>query len=126
MKRLAILLAVSALLGPPALAQKTLYFCPDVPTDDPGGSGTIFLPWQCFGYKGGLYSTTAALSLPPSVAIDAVHKMDDPGHWLFSVEAPVELPPGSGVICSAPSKVDVYEYQVSSPSPVRNPSPHDA
>jgi hypothetical protein len=90
------LLAVLALPGPPAAAQRTLYVSPDVPTDDPGGSGITFMPWDVLAYKAGVYSPAPVLSFPPMTAVDALHKMDKPGHWLFSVEAPTELPPGSG------------------------------
>jgi hypothetical protein len=95
MKRLLFVLALVAALGPPALAQRTLYVSPDVPTDDPGGSGAVFQPWEVVAHKGGLYALV--LSLPANTAIDAVHKMDRPGRWLLSVEATAELPPGSGV-----------------------------
>jgi hypothetical protein len=97
MKRLILLLAILALLGPPAVAQRTLYVSPDVPTDDPGGSGITFMPWDVLAYKAGAYTPFPVLSFPPQTAVDALHKMDRPGHWLFSVEAPTELPPGSGV-----------------------------
>jgi hypothetical protein len=97
MKRLILLLALIAVLGPPAHAQKTLYVSPDVPTDDPGGSGSVFFPWDVVSYKAGLYGPVPVLTLPQNTALDAVHKMDKPGNWLFSVEAPTELPPGGGV-----------------------------
>lgn len=95
MKRFIFVLALVAALGPPALAQKTVYVTPDVPTDDPGGSGAVFRPWDVVAHKGGIY--TLVLSLPPNAAIDAVHKLDKPGRWLLSVETPTELPPGGGV-----------------------------
>ena len=97
MKRLILLMAILALLGPPAMAQRTLYVSPDVPTDDPGGSGITFMPWDVLAYKAGAYTPFPVLSVPPMTAVDALHKMDRPGYWLFSVEAPTELPPGSGV-----------------------------
>lgn len=96
MKRLILFLALLALLGPPVVAQRTLYVSPDVPTDDPGGSGITFMPWDVLAYKAGFYTPAPVLSFPPMTAVDALHKMDRPGHWLFSVEAPTELPPGSG------------------------------
>ena len=97
MKRLILLMAILALLAPPAVAQRTLYVSPDVPTDDPGGSGITFMPWDVLAYKAGVYAPAPVLSFPPMTAVDALHKMDRPGHWLFSVEAPTELPAGGGV-----------------------------
>ena len=97
MKRLILLLAILALLGPPVAAQRTLFVSPDVPTDDPGGSGTTFMPWDVLAYKAGAYTPFPVLTFPPMTAVDALHKMDRPGNWLFSVEAPTELPAGSGV-----------------------------
>jgi hypothetical protein len=91
MKRLILLLALIAVLGPPVHAQRTLYLSPDVPTDDPGGSATIFLPWDVIEYKGGAYNPTPAHSFPANTAVDALHKMDRPNHWLLSVEAPATL-----------------------------------
>lgn len=106
------LIALSILLGLawiPVTAQpaipRTLYVTPDVPTDDPGGSSTIFLPWDVVRYRAGLY--TRILSLPPGTMIDAIHKMDRPNRWLFSVEVPTELPPGSGVVYQPE---DVIQY----------------
>jgi len=97
MKRLLILLAVMTALGPSILAQKTVYVSPDVPTDDPGGSGTVYQPSDVIRYKGGLYGPAPVLSLPPGTAVDGLHKMDRPGWWLISVEVTTEIPPGGGV-----------------------------
>lgn len=94
MRLLAIVLVVVA--PTVALAQQTTYFVPDVPTDDPTGSGTVFFPWDVHAYKAGTYAALPVFALPQGMQIDAIHKMDKPGHWLFSVEATVELPPGSG------------------------------
>jgi len=98
MKWIALLTALVAALGPPLAAQSTRYVTPDVATDDPGGSGTIYMPWDVVGYSAGLYSPAPVVSFPPNTPVDALHKMDRPGHWLLSVEAPTELPPGGGVI----------------------------
>jgi len=97
MKCLILLLAVMTALGPPVLAQQTVYVSPDVPTDDPGGSGTTFQPSAVLRYKAGIYTPAPVLSLPPGTAVDALHKLDKPGQWLVSVEVTTELPPGSGV-----------------------------
>jgi len=108
MKRLILLMALIAILGPPIHAQRTLYASPDVPTDDPGGSGTIFLPWDVIEYKGGLYTPFPVLTFPVNTAVDALHKMDRSGYWLFSVEAMTELPPGGGVYYK-PEDVILYD-----------------
>jgi hypothetical protein len=108
MKRLILLLALIAVLGPPVHAQRTMYVSPDVPTDDPGGSPVVFMPWEVVGYKGGIYTPAPVLSLPQAKTIDAVHKMDRPNHWLFSVEAMVELPLGSGAYFH-PEDVIMYD-----------------
>jgi hypothetical protein len=97
MKRLTLLLALIVMLGPPALAQRTVYISPDVPTDDPGAPGVVFLPWDVVAYNGGVYNPVPVVTFPMPTAVDAIHKMDKPGNWLFSVEANVELPPGGGV-----------------------------
>ena len=68
----------------PALAQRTVYVSPDVPTDDPGGSGIVFLPWDVVAYNGGIYNPAPVLTFPMPTAVDAIHKMDKPGNWLFS------------------------------------------
>ena len=102
MKRLMLLLALLTLLGPPVVAQRTLFVSPDVPTDDPGGSGTTFLPWEAVAYTNPNYLPFPVLKLPGTTQIDALHKMDKrsplagQATWLVSVEVPTELPLGSG------------------------------
>jgi len=108
MKRLILVMALIAMLGPPMHAQRTLYVSPDVPTDDPGGSGTIFLPWDVLEYKAGLYAPFPVVTFPQNTAVDAIHKMDKPGYWLFSVEANAELPAGGGVYYQ-PEDVILYD-----------------
>jgi hypothetical protein len=92
MKRLVILsalVAVLALAGP-ARGQPTLYVSPDVPTD-PDGPLT-FLPWEIVRHEH-LSAAPFALEMgiPGNPALDALQKMDTPGDWLFSVEAPNDL-----------------------------------
>lgn len=108
---------VLALATPVVLAQPapspTIYFVPDVPTDDPSGaSATTFLPWNVVRYRAGTYAV--ALSLPPNTFLDAVHRMDRRGRWLLSVEVPTELPPGSGIVFQPE---DVILYDASAPVP---------
>jgi hypothetical protein len=94
MKRLLLLLLLIGVAGPPTAAS-SYYLSPDVPTDDPAGSGTVFMPWDIVWHQAGAYSL--AFSLPQNTAVDALHQMCN-GDWLFSVEAPTELPPGSGTL----------------------------
>jgi hypothetical protein len=114
MKRLMLLLALLSLLGPPVVAQRTLVVSPDVPTDDPGGSGTTFLPWEAVAYNNPNYLNLPVLSLPLTTQIDALHKMDRRSPvaggavWLISVEVPTELPMGSGAWFQ-PEDVFVYD-----------------
>jgi hypothetical protein len=61
---------------------------PDVPTDETV-SGNQLLPWQIWKYDGVGY--TPALSVPGNPDLNAIHKLDVPGDWLFSVEAPSDL-----------------------------------
>jgi hypothetical protein len=94
MKRLLLLLMLIGIAGAPAAAS-SYFLSPDVPTDDPAGSGTVFMPWDIVWHQAGAY--TLALSLPPDTAVDALHQMCS-GDWLISVEVPTELPPGSGTL----------------------------
>jgi len=90
MKRLTLLVILAAVLGPPVLAQPTLYVSPDVPTD-PGLSVDV-LPWEVVRHKAGLYGPPIPeWALPGNPAIDALHKMDKPLNWLFSVETHNDL-----------------------------------
>jgi len=86
MKRLAWLwLPIVLAAGP--VAGQTLYISQDVPTDP--GTGVNQLPWQAWFHTGGSYGLE--LNVPGDPDIDAVHKMDRPGNWLFSVETPNEI-----------------------------------
>jgi hypothetical protein len=61
---------------------------PDVPTDE-SLSGFQMMPWQIWKYDGTGY--TWAFTAPGNPDLNAIHKMDVPGDWLFSVEAPSNL-----------------------------------
>jgi hypothetical protein len=91
MKRLLIFstaLAVLALAGP-ARGQPTLYVVPDVPTDP---DGPFFFPWTVVRHDHlSAVPYTLELTLPGNPTIDAMHKQDAPGAWLFAVEAPSDL-----------------------------------
>jgi hypothetical protein len=59
-----------------------------VPTDE-ALSGNTLLPWEIWKYDGVAY--TPAHTVPGDPDLNAIHKMDLPGDWLFSVEAPSDL-----------------------------------
>jgi hypothetical protein len=92
MRRLIPLLLILGIAGLPALAS-SYYFSPDVPTDL---AGNTYLPWQIVRNDSGVFTAPAALAQPPVTAVDSLHAMCS-GRWLFSVEAPMDLPLGGGV-----------------------------
>lgn len=96
MKRLltfCAILAVIATAAGPARGQPTIYLSPDVPTD-PDGPQT-YLPWEIVAHEHLSPAPYALeLSLAGNPAIDALQKMDEPGNWLFSLEAPNDLAGG--------------------------------
>lgn len=87
MRRRLLLLVVLAVVSPRADAA-SFYFSPDVPTDDPSGAATVFLPWEVVRNDAGTY--TLKLSFPQNTPLDALHQMCS-GNWLISVEAPTSL-----------------------------------
>jgi hypothetical protein len=95
MRWIAIVGAWVALLGP-ALAQSSLYVCVDAPLD--AGDAGFVEPWHVAEYDSGSYAL--ALDVPATRivgAVDAVHKMDRPGNWLFSVGAPCVIGADPGI-----------------------------
>lgn len=86
--RRSLLLAVAPVLlatfGSLVTAQ-TIFVSPDVPTT-PDGPAT-YLPSEVVRHVPGPGPYSLELSLPGDPAIDAMHKMDLPGSWLFSIEA---------------------------------------
>lgn len=80
---------VALFLAAPAMAQ-SFYFSPDVPVVL---GDTTRLPWQIVRH--GAAGDTTILSLPVSAPIAALDRMCD-GTWLLVLDAPAELPPGSG------------------------------
>jgi hypothetical protein len=89
MKRL-VLMLMTGMLAFPAVAVD-FYISPDVPTDDPGGTPVIFLPWEIVRVDSITGAHSVVLSLPLGTAVDALHRRCD-GQWLLSVEAPTQLP----------------------------------
>ena len=106
-----LLLAVATVLlatfGNLVQAQPALYVSPDVPTT-PDGPAT-YLPWEVVRHVPGPGPYTLELSLPGNPAIDAMHKMDLPGSWLFSTEAANEF--AGGLPLPAEPR-DVVRYDV--------------
>ena len=83
-----LLLIVAAVAA--AHAASPLYVCPDVPTDETA-SGTTLLPWKIARYDGGVPAYGNVLGIPGDPNVDAIHKLDAPASWLFSVEVPSDL-----------------------------------
>ena len=80
-----------------------LYVTPDVPTTETATGGTL-LPWQIFRYESAGPSYTLELTVPGDPHIDGIHKMDEPGDWLLSIEAPNDLG-GSLAVAAEPRDV---------------------
>ncbi len=72
-----------------ALGQARLYVSPDVPTDP--GIGFNIHPWDVIEHTGGSYAAAASFTAPGNPEVDAIHRLDKPGHWLFSLEVPGNL-----------------------------------
>ncbi len=89
MRRISLLfLLMAAVAGSFAYTATPVWVTPDVPTTETL-NGTTLLPWEIYRYDGASY--TLALSVPGTPDLNAIHKMDLPGDWLFSVEAPSTL-----------------------------------
>lgn len=89
MKNNATLLALLLLAGLPARAATPIYVTADVPTLESGG--TELAPWQIYRYDAVGPTYTLQLTVPGAPHLDAIHKLDVPASWLFSVEAPNDL-----------------------------------
>jgi len=105
MRRLLLFLVAMGVVCLPAHAQTPVWVTPDVPTDETV-SGNQLLPWQIWKYDGLGY--IPALSVPGDPDLNAIHKMDVPGDWLFSVEAPSDLG-GSLPVFAEPRDVIWYD-----------------
>jgi hypothetical protein len=105
MRRLLAAIALAAATGSASRAA-SLYVCPDVPTTK-SAQGTTLLPWTISRYEGAVPSYTPVRTIPGKPAIDAIHKMDRPGDWLFSVESPSDL---TGALPSPAEGRDVVRY----------------
>ena len=88
MRRFLLFLVVVGVICLPVDAQTPIWVTPDVPTFE-GLSGNQLLPWEIWKYDG--LSYVPAFSVPGNPDLNAIHKMDVPTDWLFSVEAPSDL-----------------------------------
>jgi len=95
MRRTTFLFALLLVLGSAVTichAQPTIYVSPDVPTDPDPGPPPTYLPWDVIEHAhASAVPYTLHLTVPGTPAVDALHKMDTPGDWLFSIEAPDDL-----------------------------------
>jgi hypothetical protein len=105
MKRTLLLCTIGLCLAVPwTRAASPIYVSADVPTD---ASGSGFLPSQAVLYDGGVPSYTVALTVPGNPQLDAIHKMDGKGSWLFSVESASNL---GGALPGGALPADVVRY----------------
>ena len=100
-QQLSTLVVLAALAALPATAQ-TLYISQDVPTNPGPGNQ---MPWEVESHNLGNYVNQ--LALPGNPRIDAVHRMDQPGNWLVSLEHPSNL---GGNLPSVALGRDVIQY----------------
>jgi hypothetical protein len=107
MKRLLSILIVLGAVGTLAYGADPLYVSPDVPTTT--ASGANLLPSHIFRYDAAGPLWTLELALPgfPPPNLDALHKMDRTGDWLFSIETPHTL---GGALVAPALPGDVIHY----------------
>lgn len=86
--KLSILVVLLGLSVPVAWSQQTIFVSPDVPATP---DGVDYLPWQVVRHTGGGPPYSLELTVPGNPAVDALHKMDRPGNWLFSIESVNDL-----------------------------------
>jgi hypothetical protein len=108
-------LAVAPVWAHGPSADLDFYLAVDVPTDVPLPAGsTTVLPWNLARHRQPLPEYTLDLSpaqplaLPLPALIDACHLLTT-GDWLFSVEAPMDDPAGTGVTFR-PGDVVLYDH----------------
>jgi hypothetical protein len=110
MRRLTLTLLVVGAGCLAAHGQTPVWVTPDVPTNETL-SGNQMLPWEIWKYDGLGY--TPALSVLGNPDLHAIHKMDLPGDWLFSVEAPSDLGGALLPVGSFAEPRDVIWYRAS-------------
>ena len=104
MKARTMSLMILMLAAGTVAAQPTIYVAPDVPTTP---DGATYLPWEVVKHDPGGAPYSLELFLTGRPAIDALHKMDAPGNWLFSFDAPTDL---GGILASVAEPRDVIRY----------------
>jgi hypothetical protein len=113
MKRLLSILTVLGAVGFLVHGADPVFVSPDVPTTTSSGAG--LLPHQIFRYTAAGPLWTLEFSVPgfPPPNVDALHRMDEPGDWLFSIEVPNDLA-GALAFDAAPSDVIRYDSSAGS------------
>jgi len=113
MKRVLSILAVLGAVALPVHGADPVFVSPDVPTTTASGAG--LLPHQIFRYTAAGPLWTLELSLPgiPPPNVDALHRMDEPGDWLVSIEVPNDL---GGALASEALPADVIRFDSSAAS----------
>jgi hypothetical protein len=111
MKRLLSILIVLGAVGPWTYGADPIFVSPDVPTTTT--SGANLRPNDIVRYiaTGPLWALE--LTVPGAPNVDGVHKMDEPGDWLFSIETPNTLA-GALVAPALPGDVVWYDSSVNS------------
>jgi hypothetical protein len=102
MRRLLCVLAGLAVAAA-AHAATPLYVCPDAPAEPV--PGTVLVPWKVARHAGVNYANVFAV--PGDPHIDALHKLDAYGDWLFSVEAANDL---AGALATPADPRDLVRY----------------
>lgn len=103
-----LLALLGCLVAGAAWAQSPVYVSPDVPTTE-GISSTTLLPWQITRYDPAGPTYTLQLTVPGSPQLDAIHKLDAFGDWLFSIESASDL---AGFLAppAAPADVILFDF----------------
>jgi hypothetical protein len=107
-----LLALLGCLVAGAAWAQSPVYVSPDVPTTE-GVSLTTLLPWQITRYDPAGPSYTLVHTVPGSPQLDAIHKMDALGDWIFSVESASDLGGALGAP-AAPADVILFDFSAAS------------
>ena len=96
------LVVILAMFAATASAQEAQFFVPDTDfclgdeEDCESGDAPEFHPDEIAQHSGGLYYQPAeGLTLPGFVQVDCLHKLYDPGQWLFSPKNPLSATDGS-------------------------------
>jgi hypothetical protein len=107
MRRTLLICTIGLCLAVPwARAASPIYVSADVPTDETA-SGTTILPSEAVLYDGSVPGYAVALTVPGNPQIDAIHKMDGLGSWLFSLESASDL---GGALPTDAQPRDVLRY----------------